>query len=31
MAANAYVGFAVDSYNCWDLETAAFDNVTTTG
>jgi enterochelin esterase-like enzyme/fibronectin type 3 domain-containing protein/regulation of enolase protein 1 (concanavalin A-like superfamily) len=28
MAASAYVGFAVDSYNCWDLETATFDNVT---
>jgi autotransporter-associated beta strand protein len=30
MASSAYVGFAVDSYNCWDLETATFDNVTTT-
>ena len=29
MASTVYVGFAIDSYNCWDLETAAFDNLTT--
>jgi autotransporter-associated beta strand protein len=29
MASTVYVGFAVDSYNCWDLETATFDNLTT--
>jgi hypothetical protein len=31
MASTVYVGLAVDSYNCWDLETAAFDNVTAPG
>ena len=31
MATKAYVGFAVDSYNCWDLEAATFDNVTAPG